>query len=40
LGMEKSGIDPKKRAEMLEIDDFIRLTEALDCFFDKPPMNC
>jgi 16S rRNA (adenine1518-N6/adenine1519-N6)-dimethyltransferase len=40
LGMEKSGIDPKKRAEMLEIDDFIRLTEGLDCFFDKARASC
>ena len=40
LGMEKSGIEPRKRAEMLGIDDFIRLTEGLDCFFDKPSMNC
>lgn len=40
LGMEKCGIDPKKRAEMLEIDDFIRLTEGLDCFFDKARASC
>jgi 16S rRNA (adenine1518-N6/adenine1519-N6)-dimethyltransferase len=40
LGMEKCGIDPRKRAEVLGIDDFIRLSEALDCFFDKASMNC
>ena len=40
LGMEKSGIDPRKRAEALEIDDFIRLTEGLDCFFDKAIISC
>ena len=40
LAMKKSGIDPKRRAETLEIDDFIRLTESLDCFFDKAPISC
>ena len=39
-GMEKSGIDPGNRAEVLEIDDFIRLSEALDGFFDKAALNC
>ena len=28
--MERSGIEPKKRAEVFGIDDFIRLSEALD----------
>lgn len=28
--MEKSGIEPKQRAEALGIDDFIRLSDALD----------
>jgi 16S rRNA (adenine1518-N6/adenine1519-N6)-dimethyltransferase len=28
--MERSGIDPKKRAEVLGIDDFIELSQALD----------
>jgi 16S rRNA (adenine1518-N6/adenine1519-N6)-dimethyltransferase len=30
VGLKTSGIDPKKRAEMLGIDDFIRLTDDLD----------
>ena len=30
--MEKCGIEPKKRAEVLGIDDFIRLSKALDSF--------
>ena len=29
--LEKSGIDPGKRAEVLEIDQFIRLSQALEC---------
>jgi len=39
-GMEKSGIDPGKRAEVLGIDDFIRLCDALDSLFDKNSTGC
>jgi 16S rRNA (adenine1518-N6/adenine1519-N6)-dimethyltransferase len=33
--LKKSGIEPGKRAEVLNINDFIRLSEFLDSFFDK-----
>lgn len=35
--MEKSGVEPKKRAEVLGIDDFIRLSESLDSL--QEPLN-
>ncbi len=33
--LEKCGIDPRRRAETLDIDDFLCLTSALDPFLDK-----
>jgi 16S rRNA (adenine1518-N6/adenine1519-N6)-dimethyltransferase len=33
--LKSSGIEPGKRAEVLEINEFIRLSKFLDSFFDK-----
>lgn len=40
MALKRSGIDPGKRAETLGIDDFIRLAQGLECFFDKAPLSC
>jgi 16S rRNA (adenine1518-N6/adenine1519-N6)-dimethyltransferase len=38
--IKKGGIDPGKRAERMGVDDFIRLSEILESFFDKAPTSC
>jgi len=38
--IKEGGIDPGTRAERMGIDDFIRLSEILESFFDKVPASC
>ncbi len=37
IALRKSGIEPGKRAEVVEINDFIRLSDLLNSSFDKRP---